>query len=229
MALFLVLSVCFRRKVLFERLAPDGRSPRYREHAHGVLCKLCRQVHSKHETQGGLGARQPSVPTASLGRAHGPQVPDGPEGDRPKDQRATIPKNGGHQPDDWQAACSFTRPFSPGAGLTFMVSEGRSGSGGTWVCLLLFWRGARVGFRISDLSSAPASPFSVRSGSLEVCAGEAATTSYSLKAQVYWTRGLTTRVSTTVVHSGSHKLAENSDRVESETTRAAILSDGGVP
>ena len=72
---------------------------------------LCRQVHNKHEHTEG------SERTATVGPYREPGVcPRStcyrgatPAGDRPQDWRATIPKNGGHQPNDWQAAYFFNQ------------------------------------------------------------------------------------------------------------------------
>ena len=149
---FLVYSVCFRRKVLFERLAPEGQSPRYREHAHGVLCKLCRQVHSEHETQRGLGARQQSVATVSLGRAHGPQVPDGQPSQKMSSSNPTTGRLRVLLPG--RSRLALAGPSWCRRSLWFWWYVGMS--------LAVLARSAG-GFSHSDLSSALASPFSVRS------------------------------------------------------------------
>ena len=86
-----------------------------------------------------LRARQQSVPTVSLGSAHSTQVSDG------QPLWATVPKNGGHQPHNWQAGVRFNLTIVGGthvvaapscAGLAFIVSE--VAQGGTWVHLQRF-------------------------------------------------------------------------------------------
>ena len=88
-----------------------GQRPRYREHEQSADA-VSTGPQQAHETQRDPSARQQADPIREPGEC--PRSTSfkrsQPSGDRPQERRATIPKNGGHRPNDGQAAYFLTWP-----------------------------------------------------------------------------------------------------------------------